>query len=124
VSEDRAAHTRVSEIALFTSDVEATIAFYSRMLGREPDLRGQGSAVFDVGGVVVFVHEAEASREDDHIAFSVPDLQAACEELRNQGVDVRGPDEFPWGRSAYALDPDGREVELHEPGGVFYRPDP
>jgi catechol 2,3-dioxygenase-like lactoylglutathione lyase family enzyme len=124
VSEDRAVHTRVSEIAIFTSEVEATIAFYSKILGREPDIRSRGSAVFDVNGVVVFVHEAERAREDDHIAFSVPHLEGACDELRAKGVDVRGPDDFAWGRSAYALDPDGREVELHEPGGVFYAPGP
>jgi catechol 2,3-dioxygenase-like lactoylglutathione lyase family enzyme len=120
VSEDRAAHTRVSEIAIFTSDAEATIAFYSKMLGRAPDTRSDETAHFDVGGVTVFIHQTDTSRDGDHMAFSVPDLDAACEELRAQGVDVRGPDDFPWGRSAYALDPDGREVELHEPGGIVY----
>lgn len=120
MSEDRAVHTRVSEIAIFTSEVEPTIAFYSKMLGREPDRRTDGTAHFFVGRVVVFIHGTETSRDGDHIAFSVPDLQAACDELRAQGVDVRGPDDFPWGRAAYALDPDGREVELHEPGGVSY----
>ena len=110
---------------MFTSDVEATIEFYSKMLGREPAIRGRASAIFDMGGgLVVFVHEAERAREDDHIALSVPDLQKACDELREQGVDVRGPEDFPWGRSAYARDPDGREIELHEPGGVFYVSDP
>jgi catechol 2,3-dioxygenase-like lactoylglutathione lyase family enzyme len=120
VSEDRAAHTRISEIAIFTSDVEATIAFYSKMLGRAPDERTNETAHFDVGGVTVFIHETERSRDGDHMAFSVPDLDAACEELRAKGLHIRGPDDFPWGRSAYALDPDGREVELHEPGGVVY----
>ena len=120
MSEDRAAHTRVSEIAFFTSDVEATVGFYSKMLGREPDVRTDEAATFDVGGVTVFIHETVKSRDEDHIAFSVPDLDAACEELRAKGVHVRGPDDFPWGRSAYALDPDGREVELHEPGGIAY----
>ena len=120
MSEDRAAHTRVSELAIFTSEVEATIAFYSKMLGREPDAHTDGTAHFDVGGVTIFIHQTETSREGDHVALSVPDLDAACEELKAKGVDVRGPERFPWGRSAYALDPDGREVELHEPGGVVY----
>jgi len=122
VAADRAAQTRVSEIAIFTSDVEATIAFYANMLGREPDERTEETAHFDVAGVTVFIHETETSREGDHIALSVPDLDAACEELRARGVEIKGPEDFPWGRSAYALDPDGREVELHEPGGVDYSP--
>lgn len=120
MSEERSAHTRVSEIAIFTSEVEATIAFYSKMLGREPADRTDETAHFDVGGVTVFIHGTETSRDGDHIALAVPDLDATCAELRTKGIDVRGPDDFPWGRSAYALDPDGREVELHEPGGIVY----
>jgi predicted enzyme related to lactoylglutathione lyase len=120
VSVDRSAHTRVSEIAIFTSAVESTVAFYSKMLGREPDDRTAETAHFDVGGVTVFIHQTETSRDGDHMALSVPDLDAACAELKAKGVDVRGPNDFPWGRSAFALDPDGREVELHEPGGVVY----
>ena len=105
---------------MFTQDVEATASFYENVLGRAPDARGDGTAHFDLGGVIVFIHEAERAREEDHIAFSVPDLQAACDDLRAKGIEVRGPDDFPWGRSAYMLDPDGREIELHEPGGVSY----
>jgi catechol 2,3-dioxygenase-like lactoylglutathione lyase family enzyme len=110
----------VSEIAIFTSEVEATIAFYSKMLGREPVHRSDETAHFDVDGVTIFIHGTQTPRDGDHIALSVRDLQAACDELRAKGVDVRGPEDFPWGRSASALDPDGREVELHEPGGVVY----
>lgn len=110
----------MSEIAIFTANVEHTVAFYSKILGREPDDRTDETAHFDVGGVTVFIHGTETSRDGDHIALSVPDLNAACAELKAKGVDVNGPEDFPWGRSAYALDPDGREVELHEPGGVVY----
>jgi catechol 2,3-dioxygenase-like lactoylglutathione lyase family enzyme len=120
VLEDRATHTRLSEVAIFTSKVADTIAFYEKLLARAPDSRTDETATFDVGGVTVFIHSDDTSREADHIAFSVPDLQAACDELRSKGVDVRGPDDFPWGRSAYMDDPDGRTIELHEPDGVSY----
>jgi catechol 2,3-dioxygenase-like lactoylglutathione lyase family enzyme len=47
----------------------------------------------------------------DHFAVRVDDLEAHCALLRSNGFDVEVR-EFPWGRSAYLLDPDGRVVEI------------
>ena len=42
-------------------------------------------------------------------------LEAACLALRATGVDLLvEPRDYPWGRSAYLRDPDGRLVELSE----------
>ena len=50
---------------------------------------------------------------EDHFALAVDDLNAACAELVAHGLAfVLEPRDYPWGRSAYLRDPDGRLVEL------------
>jgi catechol 2,3-dioxygenase-like lactoylglutathione lyase family enzyme len=110
----------VAEIALFTDDVAAASEFYAGVLGAAPVAEWPGGAVFAVGGSKLLVHERSAAMEsgppnEDHFAFSVADLDAACAERRAQGLTfLVEPREFPWGRSAYLRDPDGRLVELSE----------
>jgi catechol 2,3-dioxygenase-like lactoylglutathione lyase family enzyme len=46
---------------------------------------------------------------------SVADLERACDELRGRGIALLAePREYPWGRSAYLRDPDGRLLELSQ----------
>jgi len=113
----------VAEIALFTDDVQPTTGFYRGLLGVEPVAKWPGGAIFAVGDSKLLVHERSAAMEsgppnEDHFAFSVVDLDAACDELRAHGaLFVVEPREYPWGRSAYLRDPDGRLVELSEESG-------
>jgi catechol-2,3-dioxygenase len=107
---------RIAEVALFTEDVEALAAFYERLLGRPPDSSSDSHASFDLGGTTLFIHVAgddgpEGAPNVDHVAFAL-DQEAAAERARSEGVDVLGPKDFYWGRSAYLSDPDGRAVEL------------
>jgi catechol 2,3-dioxygenase-like lactoylglutathione lyase family enzyme len=110
----------VAEIALFTDDVEAAKRFYARLLGASPAAEWPGGAIFAAGDAKLLVHERSAAMEngppnEDHFAFSVDDLGVACDELRGRGVSfLVEPDAYPWGRSAYLRDPDGRLVELAE----------
>ena len=77
-----------------------------------------GGAVFEVGGSKILVHERSATLQDgppneDHLALAVDDLDASYEALRAQRLDLLvEPRDYPWGRSAYLRDPDGRLVEL------------
>ncbi len=109
---------RVGEVALFTTDVEAARRFYATLLRIAPEAEWPGGALFDAGGVKVLVHERTSPAGDgppneDHVAFSVPDLESACAALRAAGLRLLlEPRGFPWGRSAYLRDPDGRLVEL------------
>ncbi len=49
----------------------------------------------------------------DDVEASVVDLDEVCDELRAQGTWLMvKPRDYPWGRSAYLRDPDGRLVEL------------
>ncbi|OFW52346.1 MAG: hypothetical protein A2146_05215 [Actinobacteria bacterium RBG_16_67_10] len=110
----------VAEIALFTDDVAAATSFYAGLLGGTPVAEWPGGAIFAAGASKLLVHERAAAAEDgppneDHFAFSVADLDASCDELRAHGLSfLVEPSAFPWGRSAYLRDPDGRLVELSE----------
>lgn len=102
----------LTEIAIFTADVERAVEFYERLLGRAPAERYDGMATFELGGLVLRIHVASPPQEgmppsEDHVAFRVSELDAAATEL---GAD--GPRDYYWGRSAYLRDPDGRLLEL------------
>lgn len=101
----------LAEIALFTPDVDATVEFYERVLGREPASSWPGGATFDLDGITLLIHVQGEQVEGmppnvDHVAFRVTHLDADAERLGSEAAD------YPWGRSAYLRDPDGRLVEL------------
>jgi catechol 2,3-dioxygenase-like lactoylglutathione lyase family enzyme len=108
---------RLVELALFTADVDRLTSFYGRVLGVEPTERSPGHAVFALGELVLRIHAAVGPAAgdppaDDHVAFSLDALDAHAASLTAAGIELDGPRERPWGRSAYVRDPDGRLVEL------------
>ncbi len=111
--------TGIAEVALFTDDVGRLAAFYRDLLGA-PVAEWPGGATFAAGKAKVLVHERTAAMEDgppneDHVALTCDDLDAAWEALRTDGLTrLVEPRTYPWGRSAYLRDPDGRLVELAE----------
>jgi catechol 2,3-dioxygenase-like lactoylglutathione lyase family enzyme len=108
----------IGEIALFTDDVAGVATFYGRLLGAEPVAEWAGGALFAVGTGKLLVHERVGQSSDgppneDHFAVAVDDLDAACSAAIDSGLELLvEPRDFPWGRSAYLRDPDGRLVEL------------
>jgi catechol 2,3-dioxygenase-like lactoylglutathione lyase family enzyme len=110
--------TSLVEVALFTDDMAGVRLFYERLLGAPPDVEWPGGAIFAAGSVKLLVHERADGHpsgppNEDHVAIGAKDVDAACEALRRHGVDLLiEPRDFPWGRSAYLRDPDGRLVEL------------
>jgi catechol 2,3-dioxygenase-like lactoylglutathione lyase family enzyme len=108
----------VAEVALFTDDVVAAKRFYAELLGAAPVAEWPGGAIFAAGGARILVHERSGEVEggppnEDHFALAVADLNGACDALRAGGVAfLVEPRDYPWGRSAYLRDPDGRLVEL------------
>jgi len=108
----------VAEVALFTDDVLSLSAFYEQLLGRPPDSTSESHASFSLGEAVLFIHLAggespAGAPSGDHIAFAL-DQENAVERARAAGVEVVGPREFYWGRSAYLEDPEGRVIELQQ----------
>lgn len=110
--------TDLVEVAMFTDDVAAARVFYRDLLSAEPVAEWPGGAIFVVGGTKILVHERAATMTDgppneDHVALAVDALDETCDALRAGGVAVLvEPRDYPWGRSAYLRDPDGRLVEL------------
>jgi catechol 2,3-dioxygenase-like lactoylglutathione lyase family enzyme len=105
---------RVVEIALFTDDPDRLTAFYGQLLEAEPAERWEGGATFDLDGLKLLIHVSDPGSRD-HVAIGAQDVDAAAETLRALGVEIDGPNDYDWGRSAYLQDPDGRLVELHRP---------
>jgi catechol 2,3-dioxygenase-like lactoylglutathione lyase family enzyme len=109
--------TSLAEIAVFTDDVAAASAFYRGLLG-EPVAEWPGGTLFAVGGGKLLVHERASASHDgppneDHFAMSVEELDAVCAALAaKEYAFLVEPRDYPWGRSAYLRDPDGRLVEL------------
>lgn len=111
---------RIAEVAIFTDNVDAAAGFYERLLGVAPGQRGEGFAIFKVGGAEVLIHETyEAAPGDvpceNHVAFAVADVDRCVAELESRGLCVEiAAREYEWGRSAYLRDPDGHLLEIHQ----------
>ncbi|MFG0332767.1 MAG: VOC family protein [Maioricimonas sp. JB049] len=109
---------RLVEIARFVEDVAAQTHFYRDILGRGPEQAGDGMAEFDLDGVTLRVHLKSPPAEgmppaEDHLAFEVDELDAAIAVMQAAGHRIEMlPATYPWGRSAYLRDPEGRLVEL------------
>ena len=109
---------RVVEVSLFTDDVQAARDFYRLLLAVPPEAEWPGGAIFVAGDSRVLLHERSGSLpggppNEDHVAIAVQDLDSACEDLIAQGLALLlPPRDYPWGRSAYLRDPDGRLVEI------------
>ncbi len=110
----------IVEVALFTDDVHALRNVYEQLLESPPEAEWPGGAVFAAGDAKILVHERAPEMEggppnEDHFALGFADLERACERLREGGATfLVEPRDYPWGRSAYLRDPDGRLVELSQ----------
>jgi catechol 2,3-dioxygenase-like lactoylglutathione lyase family enzyme len=108
----------IVEVALFTDDVPGLRDVYAQLLQSSPEAEWPGGAVFAVSGAKILVHQCRVAMDDgppneDHFALGVADLDRACDQLRESGATfLVEPRDYPWGRSAYLRDPDGRLVEL------------
>jgi catechol 2,3-dioxygenase-like lactoylglutathione lyase family enzyme len=109
---------KLVELAFFTHDVAEMAAFYRQLLQAEPTYANEGMAIFMTGETKIFIHQLYVPSEGElpptnHMAFSVPDLDAACHNLQHAGLQLEhAPREYYWGRSAYLRDPNGQQIEL------------
>lgn len=122
----------ISELALWVSDLDRAVAFYVENLGFQVESSDPGRNAFLKSGdflLVLFVPgdpgtslaRAYLARVGAprggiyHVAFRVDSdrLDAASEALREGGLTVSGPIDFPTGRRSYFLeDPDQHYIEL------------
>lgn len=113
---------KLHELAYFTDNVKGMTDFYRGLLGTDPVTQSDDMAVFMSGGTKIFIHRTYTPSEGDlppnnHIAFAVDDVDAACETLIQRGLTLEiAPKDYYWGRSAYLSDPDGHQVEITKAG--------
>ena len=109
---------KLSELAYFTDNVKEMTDFYRTLLGTEPVAQSEEMAIFMVGQTKIFIHYKFPASErelppENHMAFSVPNVDETCQALVKQGLTLEiPPKDFDWGRSAYLRDPDGHQVEI------------
>jgi catechol 2,3-dioxygenase-like lactoylglutathione lyase family enzyme len=85
---------QLTELTRFVDDVEAATDFYHTFTGSEPASSWPGGAVFELDGVTVLLHEPvehDQAPGEDHPAFAVDDVEAACERLADEGLEVEWP---------------------------------
>ena len=123
---------RLTHARLLVDDYPACFRFYRDVM-RFPVTYGDEDgayADFDAGsdvGLALFARSAmaqalgsttDASGDKVAMIFSVDDVDAALEQLRQQGVAVaaEAQDRPDWGiRAAHVRDPDGNLLELNQP---------
>jgi catechol 2,3-dioxygenase-like lactoylglutathione lyase family enzyme len=122
-------------VAIKTEDLDESEAFYRDQLGGEVVDRGsaadgEGATAVDhvaleVADKLIYLfdrapYEATGAVEEVppgvlHFGYVVPDVPAACEELREAGVEfVMEPETFGDLRIAFFRDPGGVRIELIE----------
>jgi catechol 2,3-dioxygenase-like lactoylglutathione lyase family enzyme len=110
-------------------DVEATRAWYKRVLGLEIDDNG-GSSFLHADSAAQFPQGARTiwapfkagsdyfkpSDSDFMINLMIDDFDGMLERLKAEGVPMEGePMIESYGKFAWVMDPDGRKVELWQP---------
>lgn len=114
------------ELALFTQDMPSLVVLYEEFLGGPPALQAEQMAIFQLDGLHILIHHREPQEpgyeldpdgppNEDHFAIAVKELDTVWEKTTFK-VDSGAipPASYPWGRSAYTRDPDGRLVEIQE----------
>jgi predicted enzyme related to lactoylglutathione lyase len=103
--------------ALYVRDLKAAVAFYTKLIGREPDDRPNDKLVqwrgFGTAGIQLFADSAKAGH--GVMTLVVPDLDVVTTRLARSGVvsdDVLTGD---FGKIAHIADADGNTVTLAEP---------
>jgi len=127
---------RLLHTMLRVGDLEASLAFYTGVLGMKllrrheyPDgrftLAFVGYGPESEGAVIELTHNWDTPRYElgtafGHLALEVPDAAAACAEIRRRGGKVvreAGPMKHGTTVIAFVEDPDGYRIELIERRG-------
>jgi catechol 2,3-dioxygenase-like lactoylglutathione lyase family enzyme len=110
-----------AQITVAPGDVEATLAFYEKVLGlrRIPKSNSRTGGWFELGDNQLHVGaEASATRELNlaskrHVCFRVEDLAEAERAMRDAGVEIIADvDPAPGWARFYVRDPGGNRIEI------------
>jgi lactoylglutathione lyase len=114
-------------IVVYVSDMERSTAFYRDVLGLPLRFSSPGWTEFETGSVRLALHRAGGQEQAQfypgrppagvaHLAFVVPDIQAAYEELKARGATFSQPPEKQVTGNLIAVlhDPDGLGITLQQ----------
>jgi predicted enzyme related to lactoylglutathione lyase len=103
--------------AVIVTDIEASEAFYAKILGRPPDDRPMDTLVewggFGSGGIQLFKDPARAG--NSIMTIVVSDVEKAGLSLKENGIDFGQIQQGNFGRIAQLSDPDGNMITFAEP---------
>ena len=122
---------QIFAITLFADNLEEAKNFYTRIFDLPVHFQNHNSAVFNFGHTLINLLQVDSAKDliapaiisspgaGSRCVFSigVDDVDAACEELIRQGVElVNGPMDRSWGvRTASFMDPTGHSWEISQP---------
>jgi catechol 2,3-dioxygenase-like lactoylglutathione lyase family enzyme len=103
--------------AVIVKDIEASEAFYTKVLGRQPDDRPMGTLVqwrgFSDAGIQLFEDPAKAG--NGRMTIVVSDVGKTGLSLHEQGIDLGEVQQGDFGKIAQLSDPDGNLITFAEP---------
>jgi predicted enzyme related to lactoylglutathione lyase len=103
--------------AYYTGDPARSIAFYRDVLGMVPteiDEQGRGAEFTLADGTTFGVWKPEEQAAGGAVMLAVDDLASAIPALRARGLDISEADETPVCFMAFAKDPDGNALIVHQ----------
>jgi predicted enzyme related to lactoylglutathione lyase len=106
--------------AYFTSDPARSIAFYRDVLGMQPteiDEHGRGAEFTLADGTTFGVWKPDDAASGGCVMLAVDDLAQTVSDLRARGLEISDPDETPACYMAFAKDPDGNALIVHQRKG-------
>ncbi len=108
---------RIGNVFYRADDMEATVRFYSQVLGFPLKFRdGDHWAAFDVGGMTLaFEGGAPGGPGGATVSLRVDGLDALITDLRARGAAVSDLEVGPHERHAQLRDPAGNVLILYEP---------
>jgi catechol 2,3-dioxygenase-like lactoylglutathione lyase family enzyme len=114
-----------SEVSAFThlyagvavTDLEASIDWYTRLFGRDPDFRAGDEILWEIGASATLFIEPDAKRAGTgRITLSVTGLDALLESLAVRRIDYEAIETYANGvRHVKIPDPDGNAIAFAEP---------
>lgn len=119
--------TRIGHVHLKVSDLERSVAFYTRVLGFEVMLRVDGAAFLSAGGYhhhialnTWFSQGGSPAPQSApglyHVAILLPnrvELARAYDRLLRHGVTIRLAEDHGVSEAIYFADPDGNGIEIY-----------
>lgn len=121
--------TKVGAVIWTTSKVQEVIEFYQAVgIPLEPDTHDEPDKTPHFEADVADTHFAVFQSKDSSagtgtqsptmIGLAVDDLEQVVAALEKMNVRIKTTlEDTPWGKRVVVYDPDGRAVEIYQPGG-------